>query len=87
MEPQDDAIAIRLNVWVADVWMFMSIPVMQLQNQVRAGDELLVFWAAMATRKAKYALIPLTCALNVPDGDERLWLHGNNCPGERVCAV
>ena len=45
-EPQDDAISIGLCLWTAKMWVFMSIPVVQLQDQHAVGHELLVLGTA-----------------------------------------
>ena len=57
-EPQRYTVAIWLDFLSAQIWMFVSIPEMELQHQRSLRGELLVLRAAMRTDEPERALEP-----------------------------
>jgi hypothetical protein len=53
----------------------VSIPTMQLQNELIAVHEALIFFATMSAGAAKQLLIPSTDGRNIVNADERCQLH------------
>ena len=76
-EPQDDTISVRLYLWTTKVRVFMSIPVVQLQDQHAIGHELLVLGTAVCADEPEGALKPGAGLLHIGDADERLREHGS----------
>lgn len=76
LKPQEYAIPIGLAGWIAHVWMFVSIPVMELKDE-RASmvDELLVLGASVTALAVEQLLIPTATRLDVSNSDQWLWLH------------
>src|SRR5580765_3124656 len=74
-EPQDDAISVGLCLWTSKVWVFMSIPVVQLQDQRSIRHELLVFWTAVRADEPESVLKPDAGLRHVGDTDHGLREH------------
>jgi hypothetical protein len=55
--------------------MLVSIPVMNLKNQLAFGDKALVFCPAMPALAIEKMLIPIAARLDVVDCDKRLGMH------------
>jgi hypothetical protein len=75
VEPKHDSVAIRPLFGIAQVRMFVSVPLMHLKYQLVAGEQLLVLGAAMPALQAEHVLIPSACGLDVPNGDQWLRFH------------
>ncbi len=58
LEPEDEAIAIRLGVGVAQMRMFMNVPGVELEHKCSVECELLVLWTAVCADEAENALEP-----------------------------
>ena len=75
LEPEHRTIAIGLCMLIALVWMFMGVPVMQLQNYSALADHLFVLRPPMPALAPKHGLVPDAAGLNIPNSYERLCLH------------
>jgi len=76
LEPQQDPIAIRLVIGVADLAMFMlDVESVQLEDERTVGHQPLLCAAAMRAFAAEEPLIPPAAGLDVADGNERLRAH------------
>jgi hypothetical protein len=69
LEPEQHAVAIRPDIRIADgVVMMLDLPPVQLQDQVFARDQTLIFRAAVRAAAAEEILIPPAPRFNVTDG-------------------
>jgi len=75
-EPQQDAIAIGLVVWIADRPMVMfDFEAVKLQDQGAVGHQTLILRAAMRTLAIQQTLIPAAAGFDIANAYERLWSH------------
>ncbi len=77
-KPQDHAVSVRPDGWIADATMVMfHVPSMQLKDQPAIRDQSLILRAAVRTLTAEETLIPATARFDVARAHERLWMHKN----------
>ena len=68
LEPQQHAIARRLDVRIAHVPMFVRFPVVKLHNHAALADDLLIPRAAMPALAPQHGLVPAAAGRNVMNG-------------------
>ena len=72
-KPQEHAISVGRDVWIANTPMMMlHIPSVQLKDQPAMGNEPFILTAAMRALTAKETLIPATARLDIAHANERL---------------
>ena len=80
LEPEQHAVAVRLDGRIADrAVMMLDPPSVQLQDQGVARNQALVFGAAVGAAAAEQILVPPAARFDVADGDEGLWTQLNLC--------
>ncbi len=55
--------------------MFVCIPVVELKDELFPINEALILGASVTTLAAKEPLVPAATRFDVPNSDQRLWLH------------
>ena len=75
LEPQQHAVAVGVQIRIPDVWMFVRVPVMKLQDHSAVVDYALILRATVTALATQHGLIPATACLNIANGDEGLGLH------------
>jgi hypothetical protein len=77
LEPQQQAVAVRLVVRMADGPVVMlHVEPMQLKNKNIVPDQPFVFVSAVRAFAAEKALIPPAAGFDIGHGNEGLWAHG-----------
>lgn len=78
LEPQQDAVSVRLVITIADrtvlVFYFEAV---QLKDKLAIRNQLLVFGAPMIALAAQQTLIPPATCFHISYGDEGLRAHAN----------
>lgn len=76
LKPQEHAVPVRLESWVADwAMMMLDMPIVQLEDQLPARDQSLIIWSAVRALAAEQLLIPATARLDVAHANEWLRMH------------
>src|SRR5262245_44685125 len=75
LKPQEDTVAVRLLIEIAEVWMIASVPVMKLQDQFAIRQQALVLAAAMSAFAIEQPPIPTAARFDIGNCDERLRTH------------
>ena len=75
LEPQKDTVAIRRVLGIAHVWILVSVPVMQLKDQLTAAEQSLVFAPTVSALAIQQPPIPPAARFDVGDRNERLRAH------------
>lgn len=84
-KPQEQAISIRLVVTIRDPAVVMlDFKAVQLENDLAAPDQLLVFPASVIAATAKKLLIPPAARFHICNSDQRLRLHS---PSVSLCTL
>ena len=75
-EPQQDAVAVRVNLWITDpALVVIDLPIMKLHDQLTVGDETLVLRSTVVAVTAEQLLVPPATGFDVAYSDQRLGSH------------